>query len=151
MTRFAILTLLAGALLLPAGRAADTAAGTWRLSLPVETRNGEIILNMLVMLTEADGKWAGDFLDSAPPLGAEPTMEVAVKDDYLKFSLKFGPNNWSFDGKVQPGGKRIKGTVDLGGQIILAEMVTTGLKSLTKDRFAVMREAIDNAELPAEY
>ena len=151
MYRFATLTLLAGMLLLPAGRAADTAAGTWRLTLPVETRNGEINLSILLMLTEADGKWAGDFLDSAPPLGAEPTMDVNVKDDYLKFSLKFGPNNWSFDGKVQPGGKRIKGTVDLGGQIVLAELYSTALKSLTKDKFAVLREAIDNSDNPAEY
>ncbi|WP_020473919.1 hypothetical protein [Zavarzinella formosa] len=151
MIRFATLTLLAGMLMLPAAQAADTAVGTWRLSLPVETRNGEITLNLLLMLTEADGKWAGDFLDSAPPLGAEPTMEVTVKDDYVKFSIKFGPNNWSFDGKLQPGGKRIKGTVDLGGQIILAELATSGLKSLTKDRFAVLRESIDNSESPTEY
>jgi len=145
------MTLLAAVLALPAARAADTPAGTWKLALPVETRNGEVTLNMLLMFTEQDGKWAGDFLDCVPPLGAEPTVDVTAKDDYLKFALKFGPNNWSFDGKVQPGAKRIKGTVDLGGQIVLAELSPSSLKSLTKDRFAVLRESADNTESPAEY
>ncbi len=150
MTRFAPLTLLAAALAFSA-HAADTPAGTWKLALPVETRNGEVTLNILVMFTEQDGKWAGDFLDCVPPLGADPTVDVTAKDDYLKFSLKFGPNNWSFDGKVQPGAKKIKGTVDLGGQIVLAELSPSTLKSLTKDRFAVLKEAADATDNPAEF
>ena len=150
MTRFAPLTLLAAALAMPVA-AADSPAGTWKLALPVETRNGEVTLNILVMFTEQDGKWAGDFLDCVPPLGAEPTVDVMAKDDYLKFSLKFGPNNWGFDGKVQPGGKKIKGTVDLGGQIVLAELSPSTLKSLTKDRFAVLKEAAEATDNPAEF
>jgi hypothetical protein len=140
------LVLVAGAV--PAS-AADAPAGTWRASFPVQTRNGEVVLNLLFMFSEADGKWVGDFLDSNPPLGVDPTLELNVKEDVLKFALKFGPNNWSFDGKVTP--KRIKGSLDLEGTILLVDLVPSSLKSLTKDKFAVSREALDVAETPVEF
>ena len=67
--------LLAGLLLLgltiPA-TAADGPAGTWKTSFPVQTRNGEVTLSLLFMFSEADGKWVADFLDTSPPIGAEP-------------------------------------------------------------------------------
>lgn len=151
MIRCACLTLLVAAMSLPTVQAADTVVGTWRLSLPVQTRNGQVTLNMLMMFSENDGKWVADFLDSNPPLGADPTMDIAVKEDILKFSIKFGPNNWSYEGKLQAGGKRIKGTVDLGGQVTLADMVGSQLKSLTKDRFAVLKEAMETTENPNEF
>ena len=135
---------------LPA-RASDAPAGRWRVSFPVETRNGVVTLNLLLMFSESDGKWAADFLDSKPPLGMDPAVELTVKDDMVKFTLKFGPNNWSFDGKVPAGGKRVKGSIDLGGQMILVDLVPTNLKSLTKDEFAVAKEALDAAETPIEF
>jgi hypothetical protein len=138
--------LLAAAL--PA-TAADPPAGTWRATFPVQTQRGEVNLSLLFMFSEAEGKWVGDFLDSSPPLGAEPTVELAVKDDTVKFSVKFGPNNWSFDGKVN--GKRIKGSLDLGGDMVLVDLVPSGLKSLTKDKFAATRENLDTAENPVEF
>jgi hypothetical protein len=128
---------------LPSG-AAEPPAGTWRLTFPVPTRNGEINLSLLMMFSESEGKWVADFLDSSPPLGAEPTVDLTVKDDAVKFALKFGPNNWSFDGKVS--GKRVKGSLDLGGEMVLVDLVPSSLKSLTKDKFAVAREALDTAE-----
>jgi hypothetical protein len=145
MPRFAA-PLIAGLVLvasLPA-RAADPPAGTWRATFPVQTRNGELNLSLLMMFSESEGKWVADFLDSSPPLGAEPTIDLTVKDDAVKFALKFGSNNWSFDGKVN--GKRIKGSLDLGGEMLLIDLVPSGLKSLTKDKFAVARELLDNAD-----
>jgi hypothetical protein len=143
--------LLTGLALLAAHpvRAADPLAGTWRATVPVQTRNGEINLSLLFMFGESDGKWVADFLDSSPPLGAEPTVDLAVKDDTVKFTLKFGPNTWSFDGKVS--GKRIKGSLDLGGELALVDLVPSHLKSLTKDKFAVAREAVDTAETAPEF
>jgi hypothetical protein len=145
--------LLAGLLAFLPGttRAADTPAGNWRLTFPVETARGEVTLNILVMFSEADGKWAGDFLDVTPPIGVEPSVEVNIKDDAVRFSIKFGENNWSFDGKLMAGAKRIKGSVDLGGQIILSEMVKSSVKSLTKDKFAVARDTLDSADGGAEF
>src|SRR5262245_4437368 len=109
-------------------QAADPPAGTWRATFPVQTRNGEINLSLLFLFSESEGKWVADFLDSSPPLGADPTMDLTVKDDVVKFGLKFGPNNWSFEGKVA--GKRIKGSLDVGGDLMILDLVPSGLKSL---------------------
>lgn len=144
--------LLTGLVVLAAGlpaRAADPPAGTWRATFPVQTRQGEVNLSLLFMFSESEGKWVADFLDSSPPLGADPTMDLAVKDDTVKFGLKFGPNNWTYEGKVA--GKRIKGSLDISGELILLELVPSGLKSLTKDRFAASREQLDTAESPVEF
>jgi hypothetical protein len=145
MHRFAT-ALFAGLVLVSArpACAAEPPAGTWRATFPVQTRNGELNLSLLMMFSESEGKWVADFLDSSPPLGAEPTVELTVKDDSVKFALKFGPNNWSFDGKVN--GKRLKGSLDLGGEMLLVDFVPSGLKSLTKDKFAVARELLDTAD-----
>lgn len=144
--------LLAGLLLLAAtapARAADPPAGTWRATFPVQTQRGEVNLSLLFMISEAEGKWVADFLDSVPPLGAEPTVGLTVKDDAVRFALKFGPNNWTFDGKVS--GKRIKGSLELGSDMLLVDLVPSQLKSLTKDRFAVAREMLDTAEGALEF
>jgi hypothetical protein len=150
MFRFLAPTL-AGLLLVIAAplRAADPPAGTWRFTFPVQTRNGEVNLSVLVMFSESEGKWVADFLDSSPPLGADPTIDLTVKDDSVKFGLKFGPNHWTFDGKVS--GKKIKGSLDIGGDLVLIELVPSGLKSLTKDKFAAARENLDAAETPMEF
>src|SRR3954468_11152299 len=140
------LVLLAAAL--PA-RAADGPAGTWRVTFSVQTRNGELNLSLLLMFSESESKWVADFLDSSPPLGAEPAVDLTVKDDVVKFGLRFGPNNWSFDGKA--GGKRIRGSLDLGGDMVLVDLVPSNLKSLTKDKFAAAREMLDNAEGAVDF
>ena len=139
------LVLLATAL--PA-RAADSPAGTWRATFPVPTRQGTQNLSLLMMFSESEGKWVADFLDANANLG-EPTIDLTVKDDVVKFALKFGPNVWTFDGKVA--GKRIRGSLDLDGEMLLVDLVPSHLKSLTKDRFAVSREILDTAETPVEF
>jgi hypothetical protein len=146
---FAGLVLLASAI--PA-IAADGPAGTWRASFLVDTENGETRLNMLMMFSEQDGKWAADFLDANPRFTKDdPTLELAVKDEIIKLGIKIGNATLTLDGKVQPGGKSIKGSLDLGGQMVLVEMVPSKLKSLTKDRFAVAREDLETAEAPADF
>lgn len=146
---FAGLVLIASAV--PA-LAADGPAGTWRASFLVDTENGETRLNMLMMFSEQDGKWAADFLDANPRFTKDdPTLELTVKDDTIKLGIKIGNATLTLDGKVQPGGKSIKGSLDLGGQMVLVDMVPSKLKSLTKDRFAVAREDLETAEAPADF
>lgn len=143
--------LLTGLVLLAAAipaRAADPPAGTWRATFPVQTREGQRNLSLLIMFSESEGKWVADFLDANANLG-EPTIDLTVKDATVKFSLKFGPNAWTFDGKVA--GKRIKGSLDLEGDLLLVELVPSSLKSLTKDRFAVSREVLDTADTPVDF
>ena len=133
-------------------RAAEGPVGNWRVTVPVQTQRGPVTLIMLMMFSEEKDKWIGDFIDSSLPFGKEdPVMDLTVKEDVVKYSLKFGPNFWTFDGKIAPGGKRIKGSLDLGGDIVLVEMVSTTLKSLNKDPFAVQKEALDAAEAPQEF
>src|SRR5262245_53708695 len=144
--------LLTGLLLLTTSlpaRAADPPAGTWRITFPVQTRQGERNLSLLMMFSESDGKWVADYLDADMGLPGEPAVDLTVNKESVKFTFKFGPNNWSFDGKVS--GKRIKGSLDLGAELLLVEMVPSSLKSLTKDRFAVAKEVLENSETPADF
>ncbi|MBO0696929.1 MAG: hypothetical protein J2P46_00915, partial [Zavarzinella sp.] len=143
LTGFVIL-----AFALPAA-AADPPAGTWRATFPVQTQQGQRNLSLLMMFSESEGKWVADFLDSTPlNLPAEPSIDLNVKDDLVKFTLKFGPNTWSFDGRVS--GKRIKGSLDLGGEMMLIDLVPSSLKTF-KDQFAVRREVLDTADTPADF
>src|SRR5262245_21420319 len=144
--------LLTGLLLLTTSlpaRAADPPAGTWRITFPVQTRQGERNLSLLMMFSESDGKWVADYLDADMGLPGEPNIDLTVNKESVKFTFKFGANSWSFDGKVS--GKRIKGRLDLGAELMLVDLVPSTLKSLTKDRFAVAKEVLDNAELPTDY
>ena len=107
---------------------------------------------MLLMFTEPDGKWVADFLDANPRFTKDdPTLDLSVKDDVVRIGMKVGGTNWTFEGKIQTGGKAIKGTLDLGGEVVLVELVPSQLKSLTKDRFAVAKETLDAADRPAEF
>ena len=140
------LVLLASALPVAA---ADPPAGSWRATFPVQTRAGQQVINLLMMFSESEGKWVADFLDSNLNMKGDPTIDLTVKDDTVKFTLKFGANTWTFDGKVA--GKRIKGSLDLEGDIVLVDLVPSTLKSLSKDRFAVAKELLDTAENPVDF
>ncbi|HKB02347.1 MAG TPA: hypothetical protein VKD90_09010 [Gemmataceae bacterium] len=129
-------------------RAADPPAGIWRATFPVQTRGGQQNLSLLMMFSESEGKWVADFLDSNLGLKAEPTIDLTVNKDLVKFALKFGPNTWTFDGKVS--GNRIKGSLDLGGDILLVDLLPSALKTF-KDQFAVNREVLDTADTPADF
>ena len=142
---------LAGLALLIAalpGRAAEPPAGIWRATIPVPTQRGQQNLSLLMMFSESEGKWVADFLDSNLNLKAEPTIDLTVNKDLVRFGLKFGPNTWTFDGKVS--GNRIKGSLDLGGDILLVDLVPSALKTF-KDQFAVNREVLDTADTPADF
>lgn len=136
---------------LPAS-AADSAAGTWKGNFTVDTERGEVTINVLFMFTEADGKWVADFLDANPRFTKDdPALELAVKDDNVKLAMKVGATAWTYEGKLQPGGKSIKGSFDLGDVVVLMDLVPSQLKSLTKDRFAVAKETLDAAPSAGEF
>lgn len=133
-------------------RAADSAAGTWKGNFTVDTERGEVTINVLFMFTEADGKWTADFLDANPRFAKDdPALELTVKDDNVKLDMKIGATAWSFEGKLQAGGKSIKGSFDLGDVVVLMDLVPSQLKSLTKDRFAVAKETLDGAPSAGEF
>ncbi|MCX7666071.1 MAG: hypothetical protein N2112_11045 [Gemmataceae bacterium] len=131
--------------------AADNLAGTWRLPVPVQTREGPLTLNFLLLFTETEGKWVVDVLDISPPVGAEATGEVKVKDDNFKLTLKIGPNTINMDGKLTPNAKKAKGNVEIGKSSNLIEMNRSSLKNLTKDPFGLLREELEIAEGTPNY
>lgn len=131
--------------------AADNLAGTWRLPVPVQTREGPLTLNFLLLFTETEGKWVVDVLDISPPVGAEATGEVKVKDDNFKLTLKIGPNTINMDGKLTANAKKAKGNVEIGKSSNLIEMNRSSLKNLTKDPFGLLREELEIAEGTPNY
>ena len=151
MARFAM-ALLGGLLLLASGsaRAADKdspAAGTWKLSFPIEGQR----LTFLIMLSESDKGWVGDFLGTSVPLRIEPTVDkVVVKDDTVNFNVKLGTNAFNFDGKIAKDGKKIPGSFNFAGKMMLVELQPSKLKNLT-DTFALAKETLAQVEDGQEF
>jgi hypothetical protein len=147
MSRTVTALLLAG-LLLPAGllRSQDApagAAGTWKVGIPIQGAT----LTMLFKLQEKDGKWAGEFLGAAPPLRATPAIQdVSVSGDRIRFTIQLGTQGLSFDGKLpaEKGGKA-HGTLSLGGDLLLTELIPSQLKNLT-DSFELALETAKQTE-----
>jgi hypothetical protein len=129
--------------------AADPPAGTWRATFPVQTQQGPRELSLLLMFSESEGKWVADFLDANMKFRDDPTIDLTVAEGLVKFTLRSGPNKWTFDGKVAD--RRIKGSLDLGGDLVLVDLVPSSLKSLSKDDFAVAREILDTADAPVDF
>ncbi len=146
-----VLSFLALLFLVSAIPAAENLAGTWRLPVPVNTREGPLSLNFLLLFSETEGKWAVDVLDVSPEIGADATAEIKVKDDTFRLVVKVGPNTFNMDGKLVPGGKKIKGTVEIGKTNALVEVTRSKLKSFKKDSFATLREDLELAEGTPAY
>jgi hypothetical protein len=144
------LTALLGGWLLLAGpaRAADNpAAGTWKLAFPIENQR----ITFLLMLSESEKGWVGDFLGTSIPLRVEPTIEkVVVKDDSVAFNVKLGNSPFSFDGKVAKEGKKIPGSFNVGGTTHLVELLPSKLKNLN-DKYALARETLEQVDGGKEF
>ena len=122
----ALLGTLTGAARLSA---ADPPAGSWKLTFRTERQ--PIIL--LLHFSQADGKWVGDFVDATVPFQKDPTVtDVSVSGDAVKFTLALGSSDrLTFDGVVAKDGKKIAGSLDLGGgPLELTELRPSNLKKL---------------------
>lgn len=149
MARFfavsATLCLLLSAAAAPA--ADNPAAGTWKLSFPIEQQR----ITFLIMLSESDKGWVGDFLGTSLPLRIEPTVDkVVVKDGDVSFDVKLGNTAFTFDGKVAKDGKKIQGSFTFNGNTFLVDMLPSQLKNLN-DKFALDREALDQTNGGQEF
>ncbi len=155
MARF-IAAFVGGWLLLMAGavpaRAADNpASGTWKMSFPLPTPRGTLNMTFLVMLSESDKGWVGDFLGALPQLQVEPTVDkVVVKDDNVSFDIKLGATAFGFDGKIAKDGKKIQGSMAVEAGAMLVELTPSKLKNLS-DRFAVAKETLETTSGGQEF
>lgn len=130
-----------------ASRADDSPiAGRWRFTLPVQRQ----ALTMLVMFSQSDGKWFGDFLGSSMPFRQEPTItDLSVNNDQVRFSLRLGSESMPFDGVYSKEANRIRGSIRFGNQLLLLELFPTQLKKLD-DPVAVNLELIQTMEVSQE-
>jgi hypothetical protein len=130
-----ILALLAG----PVGAAGP--AGTWKFRFA----DGEQPVTLLLALSEAGGRWTGDFIGSSAQLVQEPKFAaVAVAGDGVRFALTFGGRPFiDFDGVLAKDGKKLSGsyTTRPGGQLLLTDLHPSKLKKLD-DTTALARENV---------
>jgi hypothetical protein len=148
MARYAT-ALFGGLLLLASGaRGADhPAAGTWKLSFPIEGQR----ITFLLMLSESDKGWVGDFLGSSLPLRTEPTIDkLAVKEDAVAFTVKLANTPLTFDGKVAKDGKKIPGSFNFGPNTFLVDLLPSKLKNLN-DKYSLAKETLEQVEGGQEY
>lgn len=121
-----------------AAPAADSPAGSWKLTMRTERQP----ILLLVAFSQAGGKWVGDFIDATARFPQDPKVTaVEVTGDALKFSLSLGGQPLlTFDGVVAKDGKKIAGSVSQGGgPLELTELRPSTLKKLN-DPFEIVRE-----------
>ena len=132
-------------------RSADPAppGGNWKLPVPIG--RGETI-TLMVAFTEQDGKWIGDFLTASQELRAQPKFKsLKVSGDVVRFALEFAGQDFvTFDGVLAKDGKKIAGSMTVGGgELMLTDLRPTKLKKLD-DPFEVARETLTQTEGGAE-
>ncbi len=131
------------------GRAADAPTpptGTWKITLSLD-RQPVIIL---ISLSQAEGKWVGDYIDATARFQAEPKFrEVRVEGDHVAFDLVIGKEPFlSFDGTVAKDGKKLSGSLSReGGSLELVELRPTLLKKVT-DGYELTRELLMQSDEP---
>ena len=134
-------TLLAVALLAatvaPTARA-DGPAGNWKYRFS----EGETSITMLLMFSESEKKWVGDYIGASLPIRVEPKItSLAVTGDTVTFTLEIGGREFlNFDGALAKDGKKLVGSASqAGGPLKLVELYPSKLKKLT-DTFELARE-----------
>lgn len=145
VSAFLSLLLLMGARAAPA--ADNPAAGTWKLTFPIQAQK----ITFLLMLSESEKGWVGDFLGSSLQLKVEPTIDkVAVKEDNVSFVVKLGSAGMTFDGKLAKDGKKIPGSFYFDGRTFLVELMPSKLKNFN-DKFAIAKEELEQSTGGQDY
>ena len=104
-------------------------AGMWKLQLA----DGGQPLTMLLLISEKDGKWVGDFIDSTLNFPQDPKItDLNVEGRHVVFTLTFqGRMLLSYDGRLAEDGSKIFGSiVSPTGPPQVAELYPSQLKSL---------------------
>ncbi|MBL8866261.1 MAG: hypothetical protein JNK93_11940 [Planctomycetia bacterium] len=143
---FRSVSLAAILLLATSLAAAEPPAGSWKLTL----RLGDRPVMFLLAFSQADGKWVGDIVDATAQFKAEPKIEaVAVNGSTLKFSMTLDKQPFlTFDGVAAKDGKKIAGSLSLGGgPLELTDLRPSTLKKLT-DPFELTKETLAQSDDP---
>lgn len=143
---FRTVAAIAALLLISSSAVAAPPAGSWKLTL----RLGERPVLFLLAFSQADGKWVGDIVDASVQFKSDPKIEsVAVVGESLKFAMNMDKQPFlSFDGMVAKDGKKIAGSLSLGGgPLELTDLKPSTLKKLT-DPFELTKETLAQSEDP---
>lgn len=117
-------------------------AGNWKMPLPVQ--RGEVLV--LFTLAEKDGKWSAEILDTTRDLGPLVITKVVVDGNAIKFALGTkGEENLSFDGLLSKDGKKLNGSLGLGGQSRIVSLLPSKLSKFDQS-FALSREFLAQVE-----
>lgn len=138
-------TLALAVSVLPALAAPDDTltAGNWKVSF---LNQGRMLTLWIVKFDKKDDKWSAEVVATAE--GGPPKSEiekVSVKDGQVAFSITIQKQPLSFEGKIPAeAGKKMFGSLALGGQMVPAELEPTKLKSL--DAFDLNKEIVAKNE-----
>ncbi len=122
----------------PMARAGDVPAGGWKYRFTQRDTS----LTMLLLFTESDKKWAGDYIGSSVPIDVEPKItSLAVTGDSVTFILEIqGREFLNFDGVVSKDGKKLVGSmIQQGAPAKLVDLYPSKLKKIN-DPFELARE-----------
>jgi hypothetical protein len=133
--------LVLAALAAPAFAAGPNLEGNWKLK---EVSNGADTPLALIQIEIKDGKPVTEVL-SAPLLGGKLTLDdVKVKDGSIHFSFKVGPRVAVVNADVPKGDdkpKTVRGTIQLGKNLIFAELERTDAKEIERKDLGKQTEA----------
>jgi hypothetical protein len=138
-------TLALAVSVLPVRGAADDAltSGNWKVAF---LNNGRMLTLWIVKFEKKDDKWSAEVLATAEggPPGSQ-IDKVGVKDGQVAFSITIQKQPLSFEGKIPAeAGKKMFGSLALGGQMVPAELEPTKLKTL--DSYDVNKEIVAKGE-----
>jgi hypothetical protein len=111
-------------------------SGSWKLTLLARERPTIFLLKF-----ESKGnQWTGKVVDAIERMPTTTLEDLKVTAERIRFGLKMTGGGFSFDGKIRkPPAKTILGSIDLGAQMIPAELESTQMTSL-KDSYQAAKE-----------
>src|SRR5262249_17925139 len=135
----------------PSDKQAEKApAGTWKLSLPLQTAEPW----WLVRFESKENAWSGKVVASGEEMPRSQLTNVQLKDGVLQFAIKAGDARLDFNIRVpSPDAAKLMGSVGIRSNIQAVELERTTLESIdktelnkeivanSKDNIAVMKAA----------
>jgi hypothetical protein len=141
-------TLVLAVSALPArGAADDVITGTnWKVAF---LNQGRMLTLWIVKFDKKDGKWSGEVLATAENGPPGSTIDkIEIKDGQFTFNITIQKQPLSFEGKIPVEGKKMYGSLSLGGQMVPAELEPTKSKSL--DSWDMNKEIVAKNEAGPE-
>lgn len=107
-------------------------AGTWKLTFYTQGQSPTL---WLIGLEESKGKWTGKVAATGEQIPPSRISELTVAKGEVRFEVSLGQaggQSLAFQGKLSPKDpNRVRGTLDMRGNLLPAELIRTDLKTLS--------------------